>query len=85
MKRLIVAILLSIFLLTGCDSKEQEILSGQFVVIESNEESFIHSYRIYDKQTRVIYIFTKNSWNGSSTMSPLYNADGTLQIYEEDK
>lgn len=41
----------------------------------------ICEYTIYDKQTKVMYVCFVG--HRRMTMSPLYNADGTLMIYDE--
>lgn len=42
---------------------------------------------VYHKETKVMYAVNKNISNnaGCGVFSPLYNADGTLQIYEGDE
>lgn len=41
---------------------------------------------VYHKETKVMYAVNKNIFNnaGCGVFSPLYNADGTLQVYEGD-
>lgn len=81
MKKFLIVGLLSVFLLTGCRYKEgDEMFSDDFVLIEKKDDNNYNAYKLYDKETKVIYLFTSNGY--SSGMTPLYNADGTLQIYE---
>lgn len=39
---------------------------------------------VYHKETKVMYAVSFGSYN-IGTFTPLYNADGTLQIYEESE
>lgn len=56
---------------------KKEDNSGIFIEIESHLSYDI----VYDKETRVIYA---KSNSGAITFCPLYNADGTLKVYEEN-
>ena len=81
-------------LLCGCSTTpyssknsnyEKELNNGYFVEVDcfdSFDYGLHMSYKIvYAKDTNVKYlIFTSNS--GTSGITPLYNADGTLQVYE---
>jgi len=49
------------------------------VYIGSQDERF---YYYYDKDTKVMYVMYA-SYNGG--MTPLYNPDGTLKLYEESE
>lgn len=40
------------------------------------------SVLFYDKSTKVMYLFVKHGYGAGFT--PLYNADGTLKLYEEE-
>lgn len=62
--------------------KEESIGGGYFTVITSWGEADSY-YIVYAKDTKVKY-FVK--WTGYQFgITPLYNADGTFQIYEESK
>lgn len=81
MKKFLIVGLLSVFLLTGCGYKEgEEILNDDFVMIERKGDDHFSTYKVYDKETKVIYLYVVN-YNAAG-ITPLYNADGTLQIYE---
>lgn len=59
--------------------------NGYFTVIAEWHEDF-KTYRIvYANDTKVKYFISSfDSWNArSNAITPLYNIDGTLQIYEE--
>lgn len=84
--------LLLLLLSTGCGTTYQEAIdtntnsdyaNGYFTVVtEWNDSGNV--YRIvYANDTKVKYlIFTGGN---RYAMTPLYNTDGTLQVYEEDK
>ena len=58
MKKFLIVGLLSVFLLTGCTYKEGEkIFSDNFVLIETSGNGQFSAYKIYDKETKVIYLF----------------------------
>lgn len=84
---IIVAILLC-FILASCGSSKDStsaFISDRFKIISSNEliDTQTNRYKemfLYDTQTKVIYVFVKENYSGG--LSPLYNADGTLMIYE---
>lgn len=82
MKKFLIVGLLSVFLLVGCGYQEgSKIMSDHFVVIEKQSDDVkYYTYKVYDKETKVIYLIFDGSYSGGIT--PLYNADGTLQIYE---
>lgn len=82
--------LMACFACTACGKTYQEtanqsdtnesICDGYFTVITEWGESTI--YRIvYANDTKVKYFVESGSYSFSIT--PLYNADGTLQVYEE--
>lgn len=85
-------ILLPLLLCTSCGTPYQEAIdtnknidyaNGYFTVVtEWNDSGNV--YRIvYANDTKVKYlIFTGGNRYG---ITPLYNTDGTLQVYEEDK
>lgn len=61
-------------------AKEESIGGGYFTVITSWGDGNSY-YIVYAKDTKVKY-FVK--WTGYQFgITPLYNADGTLQVYEE--
>lgn len=98
MKKRIITILLSIAvtttLLTGCgDSKKQysdtedltqtthqSYAEGYFTIIK--EWRGMCEYKIvYANDTKVMYLICSS--NNLFDITPLYNSDGTLQVYEE--
>lgn len=87
MKKLI-AILSLCMLLTGCGIKYEyakdvsmPICGGYFTLIKKWSDGD-GIYRIaYANDTKVKYLIWISGYKGS--ISPLYNADGSLQVYEE--
>lgn len=72
--------------LVGCGSSVESKAdndNSMFVCIETTDCWKI----VYHKETKVMYAVNKNIWDsaGCGVFSPLYNADGTLQIYEESE
>lgn len=53
---------------------------SMFVCVETTDYWII----VYHKETKVMYAVNRNIFNsaGCGVFSPLYNADGTLQVYK---
>jgi len=94
MKKIIIVILCVVLLLTGCgiEYKDTEDVSkstggGYFTVIkEWNDRTYgcAYHYQVaYANDTKVKYL-TCMTVDGI-TITPLYNADGSLQVYEENE
>lgn len=90
MKKRILSVVLAVVMmvcLVGCGSvahtKGDDDSPSMFVCIETTDYWMV----VYHKETKVMYAVNKNILNnaGCGIFSPLYNADGTLQIYEGDK
>lgn len=90
-KKLFMVVLIAcmLFGLSSCGSyenakeKQSDICGGYFVSLKEWSD-YNGVFRIvYAKDTKVMYIV----WEGShkASITPLYNADGTLQIYEESE
>lgn len=83
MKKRILSVALAVCLV-GCGQEVQneskEDNSSMFVCIESTISWKI----VYHKETKVMYAVSDGSCNHGA-FTPLYNADGTLQIYEESE
>ena len=59
------------------DTYRKQLFGGYYTVLENWER---HNYIVYANDTKVKYII---HYSGSGLgMSPLYNTDGSLQIYE---
>lgn len=90
MKKLI-AILCICLLLTGCGTRyedvedtSKEMGGGYFTLIkEWDDDPNIHYEIVYANDTGVKYLIFKTYYKAGIT--PLYNADGSLQVYEESE
>lgn len=86
-----------IFSLAGCGNKtnyqesNEAVTSithdsnGYFTVVREWDGKVYNTYQIvYANDTKVMYLISyNNSYNqGAYGITPLYNADGTLQIYD---
>ena len=73
----------------GCDDSTNygSIDNDRFVVIQHNDLTTSvfgkdeYTIVLYDKETKVMYLFVKNGYGGGLTV--LVNADGTPMLYEE--
>ena len=82
MKRIVAIILvvmMSCFIFAGCGGTKE---NSRFVIIDSNVESEdrITTALYADKQTNVVYWFTKSGYG--QTMTVLLNSDGTPVLYD---
>lgn len=78
--------------ITTCntDDTEQDMFGTQFVIIESEtlqnkrelSSTWYYRYTVYDVDSKVMY-YIFDGYN-RATMSPVYNSDGTVKIYEEN-
>lgn len=89
MKKRILSVVLAVVMmvcLMGCGSvvhTEGNDDPSMFVCVETTDYWII----VYHKETKVMYAVNRNIFSsaGCGVFSPLYNADGTLQVYEGDK
>ena len=84
MKKIIILVLLTL-MLTGCETTiyktNNEVYWDKFIEIEERHHIEYGYLRIvYDKDTKVMYYLIKDTY--SRAMSPIYNADGTVMVYE---
>ena len=87
---LVLIIILMAAILCGCSTSYEEantnpdnyLSKGYFTVIKvwDGGMGFPMEYILYANDTGVMYYVFRTSYGGGIT--PLYNADGTLQIYE---
>lgn len=88
-KKLLALALATTLLLSGCGSgynaeseTKEDFANGYFTEINSWSD-LRGDYRIvYANDTKVMYFIILSGYKGGIT--PLYNADGTLQVYEEE-
>lgn len=93
-KKLIIVLMVITLSLTGCgesshqkDKSNNNTLFDQFVIVKDTEydamnDEWYDFYIVYDKDTKVMYYFA----NGfrRAMMSPIYNSDGTVKIWEDN-
>ena len=66
------------------DKRAESVFRGYFVQIETWGDFDKGKFTIvYAKDTKVKYLIWANTYQGGIT--PLYNADGSLQVYEGDE
>jgi hypothetical protein len=87
MKKFIITLLANVMLLTGCGttySYDNDVYLDKFVNIETRYGDFdgnnLALHIVYDYDTKVMYYI----WDGyeSFAFSPIYNADGSVMVYE---
>lgn len=90
-----IIVLCSLFCGAGCKknepysqasaSKNITLIHSQYFDAEVIEEIGYQTYIIRDKNTNVLYLVVGGTAGRSAAMTPIYNEDGTLKIYEGDK
>jgi hypothetical protein len=78
---IILVLMMFCFIFAGCGTKE----NSRFVIIDSDVETEdrISTVLYADKQTNVVYWFTKSGYG--QTMTVLLNSDGTPVLYDFEK
>lgn len=88
----LIATLILTVVLVGCTTESKPISGGN---IESNLQNIHNEYFdakvvedlgggnliVVDENTNVLYLFVRGY--EAATMTPIYNADGTVKLYEE--
>lgn len=80
MKKLLIVVLCLVCLLglTACKKeKGNTVFSSKYVDLEVVEEWDYFRKVLVDKDTGVLYIYYKDNYG--QTLTPIYNADGTLK------
>lgn len=79
---IILVLMMSCFIFAGCGGTKED---SRFVIIDSNVESEdrLLSALYADKQTNVVYWFTKSGYG--QTMTVLLNSDGTPVLYDFER
>ena len=91
MKKLIIALLICTmcFGLASCgegvsyedvNTTQKDMFNGYFTVVKEWSEHGARGYILYAKDTGVMYFYFYS--NNGKAITPLYNANGTLQVYE---
>lgn len=75
--KILIAIMLSGIMLTGCAEAESKNVSKYFDKVLVAKDEIMGFYIYCDKNTGVMYYHENR--NG---YTPIYNADGTLKLYE---
>ena len=88
--RRIIAILCVCLLLTGCKASYEDAIDtlqvtggGYFTLIKRWHDAGEHYRIVYANDTKVKYLIWRSGYGRGIT--PLYNADGSLQVYEESE
>ena len=78
---IILVLMMSCFIFAGCGTKE----NSRFIIIDSDvsSEDMFSSQLYADKQTGVVYWFSKSGYG--HTMTVLLNSDGTPVLYDFEK
>lgn len=73
--------------LTACSTitttyeDSEKTFCNQFVIVEKQQYIDEHLYIVYDKDTKVMYyVYSIGSKGG---MSPIYNTDGSVKVYDD--
>ena len=88
MKKFLIVVMVLALTLTGCETKrttyedgEETLFGGKFVVLEERYNfDDGRLYIMYDKETKVKYYYYSCGYQGG--ICPIYNADGTVKVYE---
>lgn len=78
MKKLLVVLACIVVLLVGCGAGYTNKEEAFYTVVYSNNSYLV----VYDNYTKVMYHMNIGSYNRGN-ITPLYNADGTLRVWEE--
>ena len=78
MKKLLVVLACVVVLLVGCGAGYTNKEETFYTVVYSNNTYLV----VYDNYTKVMYHMNIGSYNRGN-ITPLYNADGTLRVWEE--
>lgn len=90
MKKIIIIFVTIILLITLCacgrtyeeaENNTGKLCGDYFTIIKEwgNPSAYGYSYIVYANDTKVMYYI---EYGNGRMITPLYNADGTLQIYE---
>lgn len=79
MKKLLVVLACVAVLLIGCGAGYENEKAETFYTAVYSDNSYLV---VYDNHTKVMYHMSAGSYNRGN-LTPLYNADGTLRVWEE--
>ena len=70
---------------SGSDTCEEDFAGGYFTAITKWKDDGVVYQIIYANDTKVKYLATRGLQRQNQAITPLYNADGTLQIYDDNE
>lgn len=79
MKKLLVVLVCVAVLLIGCGAGYENEKAETFYTVVYSANSYLV---VYDNYTKVMYHMSTGVYNNGN-LTPLYNADGTLRVWEE--
>ena len=79
MKKILVVLACVAVLLIGCGAGYENEEAETFYTVVYSDNSYLV---VYDNYTKVMYHMSIGSYNRGNLI-PLYNADGTLRVWEE--
>lgn len=79
MKKLLVVLVCVAVLLIGCGAGYENEKAETFYTVVYSDNSYLV---VYDNYTKVMYHMSDGLHN-RGTLTPLYNADGTLRVWED--
>ena len=79
MKKILVGLACIAVLLAGCSAGHENKARETFYTAVYSDSFYLI---VYDNDTKVMYHMSNGSYNRGN-LTPLYNADGTLRVWEE--
>lgn len=79
MKKLLVVLVCVVVLLVGCGAGYENEEEDTFYTVVYSDSSYLI---VFDNYTKVMYHMSDGMYN-RGTLTPLYNADGTLRVWED--
>ena len=79
MKKILVGLVCIAVLLVGCGAGYKNERKRTFYTTVYSDSFYLI---VYDNDTKVMYHISDGSYNRGN-LTPLYNADGTLRVWEE--
>ena len=71
---------------TNSNSNTSKVICEQFIVVNESkyDTDFGTLYTVYDKDTKVMYYIMDAYYYHQAVMTPIYNSDGTVRIYNSE-
>lgn len=80
MKKILVGLACAAVLLVGCGAGYENKARKTFYTTVYSDYNYLI---VYDNDTKVMYHMSDGTYN-KGNLTPLYNADGTLRVWEEE-